>query len=87
MCETTDTSPLLSPQPNTHPMYHAFSNYITHLNAGGPGGPPACKDVVLGRAMSQWGYDTSSSNTIDHSCYKPVKQVTLTNPLQLCFPK
>ena len=38
MGETADTSPLLSPQPNTQPMYHTFSNYITHLNEEGPGG-------------------------------------------------
>ena len=72
MCETADISPLLSPQPNTQPMYHTFSNYTTHLNEEGPGGLLAHTGALQGLENFQLVCDTSCNSTIDHSCYKPV---------------
>ena len=79
MCDTADISPLLSPHPNS-PCF--LSIYITHLTVGGPGGPPAHVGGPLGLENCQWEFDGNAS----HSCCKSVKQITLTNLLQLWSP-
>ena len=72
MCETADTSPLLSPQPNTQPIYHAFSNYITHLNEEGPRDLLAHMGALSGQGNYQSVCDTTCNSTVNHSLYKPV---------------
>ena len=87
MCETiVILSPSFSHKKIKPPL--TLNCYITHLIGGGPGGPPDHSHGVPGQGKSLWEEPSSTDdNTINHSCYKPVKQVTVTNPLQLWFPK
>ena len=83
MCDTVDISPLSSPHPNS-PCF--LSTYITHLTAGGPGGPLAHMSGPLGPENYLLALDITDDSNASHSYCKSVKQITLTNLLHLWSP-
>ena len=83
MCDTADISPLSSPHPNS-PCF--LSTYITHLTMGGPGGPLAHTDGLLGLGNYLLALNIADDSNTSHSYCKSVKQITLTNLWQLWSP-